>query len=147
MGWVDQLRGKVVGVDTAPFIYFIEDHAQFADRLEPFFQAVDSGEIMIVSSVITLTEVLTQPLRLGDEGLAQTYEDFLFSSTGVTLLPVGESMAQLAAELRAVHRLKTPDAIQLATALSQQATAFLTNDRDYGTHQEIEILRLCDLVE
>jgi hypothetical protein len=37
MGWVDDLRGKVIGLDTAPFIYYIERHASYIDVLRLFF--------------------------------------------------------------------------------------------------------------
>jgi predicted nucleic acid-binding protein len=77
--------------------------------------------------------------------LAQQYNDILLSSTNVTTLPVTHSVAQLAAELRAEHKLKTPDAVQLATALSQHATIFMTNDRDFPAMRDIEILKLRDI--
>jgi len=147
MGWVDELRGKTVGLDTAPLIFYIEDHPVFADRLEPFFQLVESGEIQIVTSTVTLLEVLVMPLKRGDERLAHAYNDFLVSSPNVATLPVSPAIAQTAAELRATTKLKTPDAIQLATALEYQAAAFLTNDRDFGDVRSLEILRIGDLVE
>jgi len=38
MGWVEELHGKLVGLDTAPLIYYIEDRPVYADMLEPFFK-------------------------------------------------------------------------------------------------------------
>jgi len=147
MGWVDALRGKTVGLDTAPLIFYIEDHPVFADRLEPFFRLVEAGEIQLVTSTVTLLEVLVMPLKRGDERLAHDYNDFLVSSPNVTTLPVSPAIAQTAAELRATTKLKTPDAIHLATALQHQAAAFLTNDRDFGDTGSLKILRLGDLAE
>ncbi len=43
MGWVEDLRGKTVGLDTAPLIYYIEDHPIYAELLAPFFAAVAAG--------------------------------------------------------------------------------------------------------
>ena len=40
MGWVNDLGGEIVGLDTAPVIYFIEKHPTYVDMLRPFFQAV-----------------------------------------------------------------------------------------------------------
>ena len=37
MGWVEDLRGTTVGLDTAPLIFYIEDHPTYADLLAPFF--------------------------------------------------------------------------------------------------------------
>ena len=62
MGWVEDYRGKTVGIDTAPLIYYIEDHLTYAELLAPFFEAVTTGEIRIVTSTVTLLEVLVHPL-------------------------------------------------------------------------------------
>lgn len=145
MGWVDDLRGKTVALDTSPFIFFIEKHATYADVLRPFFQAVDRGESQILTSAVTLLEVLVHPIRHGDEALAHQYNDILLTSDNISTIPVTPSTAQTAAELRAEHDLKTPDAIHLATALDHNAAAFLTNDRDFPQIDRIEILKLRDL--
>ena len=145
MGWVDDLRGKTIALDTSPFIFFIEKHATYADVLRPFFQAVDRGESQILTSAVTLLEVLVHPIRHGDEALAHQYNDILLTSDNISTIPVTPSTAQTAAELRAEHDLKTPDAIHLATALDHNAAAFLTNDRDFPQIDRIEILKLRDL--
>ena len=145
MGWIDDLKGETVALDTSPFIFFIEKHPTYADVLRPFFQAVDRGESSILTSTITLLEVLVHPIRHGDEALAHQYNDILLTSDNISTIPVTPNTAQTAAELRAEHNLKTPDAIHLATALDQNAAAFLTNDRDFPKIDRIEILKLRDL--
>jgi len=145
MGWLEELRGQTVGLDSSPLIYYIEDHPVFADRLEPFFQLVKTGEIQLVTSTETFLEVLVMPLKRGDDRLAHDYNDFLVSSPNVTIISVSPAIAQTAAELRATTKIKTPDAIQLATALEHQAVAFLTNDRDFGDAKSLKILRVNEL--
>ena len=145
MGWVEDLRGKTVGLDTAPLIFYIEDHPTYADLLAPFFEAVKSGEIRIVTSTVTLLEVLVHPLKHGDESLAHEYNDILLSSPNIFTVPVTPATAQTAAELRATSNLKTPDAIHLATAINHRADAFLTGDRDFGEFNLMRILRIRDL--
>lgn len=145
MGWVEELHGKTVGLDTAPLIFFIEGHPIFADLIRPFFQSVDRGEVHVVTSVVTLIEVLVHPLRHGNESLAHEYNDILLSSANISTMPVTPAIAQAAAELRAEQKLKTPDAIQIATALTHRSTHFLTNDRDFGVLQGLEMIRLIDM--
>jgi predicted nucleic acid-binding protein len=145
MGWVEDLRGKTIALDTAPLIFFIERRQPYVELLRPFFQAVDRGDMRVVTSTITLIEVLVHPLRHGDESLAHQYNDILLSSPHIFTVPVTPATAQTAAELRASSVLKTPDAIQLATAINHRADAFLTNDRDYGDVAAPRILRLRDL--
>ena len=133
MGWVDSLRGSTVGLDTGPLIYYIEEHPTFLSRVAPFFEAAERGEFRVVTSLVTLTnliEVLVQPLREGHHKLAQDYRDVLLQSANLTPVPLDEGIAEQAAELRARHKLRTPDAIQLATALRSGASWFLTSDAD-----------------
>ncbi len=145
MGWVEDLHGKTVGLDTSPLIFFIEKHPVYADVVRPFFQAVDRGEIHVVTSTVTLLEVLVHPIRRKDESLAHQYNDILLTSPHIFTMPVTPVTAQLAAELRADYKLKTPDAIQLAVAMTNNAAAFLTNDRDYGSVPSIDVIKLHDV--
>jgi predicted nucleic acid-binding protein len=126
--WIRALRGQTVALDTAPLIYFIEQHPDYAARLKPFFQAADRREFRIVTSLVTLIEVLVHPLRHGRADLASQYRDILLRSPALTAFPIDETIAEEAARLRAAHRIKTPDAIQLATAIRAGAACFLTND-------------------
>lgn len=145
MEWLEKLHGQTVGLDTAPLIFFIEEHADYIDLLDPFFADLDQGKFRVVTSVVTLLEVLIHPLRQGNEALAQQYNDVLLSSSNISTLPLTFAIAQEAAELRARHKLKTPDAIQLATSIQHGATAFLTNDRDFPQIPGIAVMRLKDI--
>jgi predicted nucleic acid-binding protein len=49
------------------------------------------------------------------------------------------AIADRAAEIRALHRLRTPDALQIATAVCRGATAMLTNDPEFARVPQIEI--------
>jgi hypothetical protein len=70
MEWIKALHGAVVGLDTAPLIYFIEENRAYLPLVRPFFEAVDQGEFRIATSTLTLTEVLVHPMRKGDHQLA-----------------------------------------------------------------------------
>lgn len=51
MAWVDSLRGKVIGLDTTPFIYFIEKHPLYVGMIRslltlvPEVESADSGSL------------------------------------------------------------------------------------------------------
>ena len=145
MGWVEDVHGKIVGLDTAPLIFYIEEHESYGPVLDPFFEAVRDGDVRVVTSTVTLLEVLVHPLKHDDEPLAQKYNDILLSSPNIETIPVTPATAQTAAELRAQQNLKTPDAIHLATAINHHAAAFLTNDRDFGTVASLEVIKVRDL--
>ncbi|HEV2121955.1 MAG TPA: PIN domain-containing protein [Chloroflexota bacterium] len=128
MGLVERLRGSMVALDAAPVIYWAEEHPRYLGLLDPVFEAINKAELRAVASTVALVEVLTLPLREGDEDLAQSYRDILTSTPSLAMLSVTPEIAEIAAELRAKHSLKTPDAIHLATARHAGAAFFLTND-------------------
>lgn len=129
MEWVKELKpGQLVALDTAPLIYFIEEHSIYSPIVTPFFEMLDQGKIKVVTSVITLSEVLVKPLRDGETKLAQQYRDILLNINGLITVEVSIDIAEKAAQLRSQYSLRTPDAIQIATALQSNATALLTND-------------------
>jgi hypothetical protein len=92
MGWIDDLQGKTVGVDTSPLIFFIEEHSKYGPVLDPFFESVSRGEIQLVTSTVILLEVLVHPIRLNDEPLAQRYNDTGPRSSCTRLMDVCRSL-------------------------------------------------------
>jgi predicted nucleic acid-binding protein len=128
MEWIIQLRGQVVGLDSVPLIYFIEENPTYLQMTDAFFEAMLRREFRVITSVLTLPEVLVYPLRQGNRTLAQEYRDILYYQEGLTTVEISTDIAETAAQIRAVHNLRTPDAIQMATAISAGASFFLTND-------------------
>lgn len=122
-------QGALITLDTAPIIYFLQDHPIFAPLVAPIFEAADRGELGIVISAVTLAEVLTGPLQAKNEVLAARYRETLTCSPGWELWPVDEEVAATAARFRAEYKLRTPDAIQIATAIASRSHAFVTNDK------------------
>lgn len=135
--WAGLPQGATVVVDTAPFIYLLESHPQFADQFVGLFEAAAAGDLTIRLSTITLAEVLSGPFKAGQTALAKRYEKAL---SRLSVIPVSPSIAVLAAQLRAQYRLKLPDAIQLASALDVGAAAFVTHDRDFSQVTGVAIL-------
>lgn len=145
MGWLTALRGTTVALDTAPPIYFIEENPRYLPAVLPFFEAWDRGEFSVVTSTITLAEVLAHPLRRRDAKLAGRYRRILTQASGLQTIPVTIAVAEEAARLRSLHSLKTPDAIQLATAILLGASTVLTNDARWPTLPNLQILLADDL--
>ncbi len=139
-------RGQVVFLDTAPLIYFFEDHPRFAGPMSVFFDVIAEVDAKVVTSMVTYIELLTQPQKTGNEALAGKYRDYLTNSDQVSLYPLNLLVADAAVRLRAEFRLKTPDAIQLATARVCGADLVLTNDRDWSGVTGFNIVMLKSLV-
>jgi predicted nucleic acid-binding protein len=146
MGWIEDLHGQTVGVDTAPFIYFVEEHPSYLEPMRGFFSSVGAGRIKAVTSTVTLLEVLVQPFRRAAGDLARQYRDIILSSDGLSCVDLSSEIAENAARLRAQYNLRTPDAIQLATAIRSGASSFLTNDKFLPSISSIRLLILDNLV-
>ncbi|SRR6266566_1998063 len=147
MGWIDSLRGSVVGLDTTPFIYYTEEHPIYLKIVDPFFEAIVRGELIVVTSVVTLLEVLVHPIRHGNSKRAQRYRDLLFDTEGVKTVLLSQEIAEEAARLRAFHNIRTPDSIQLATAIIEKASFFLTNDTSLPVLPNLQTLVLDELIK
>ncbi len=146
MEWIAQLEGQIVGLDTAPLIYFIEQNPSYIAMMRVFFQALNQGNFTVVTSLVTLPEVLVYPLRQGNTQLSQQYRDILFNSAGLTTVEVDSNIAEIAAQLRADYNLRTPDAIQMATAISTGSSFFLTNDARLPSLPGLSVLVLQRLI-
>lgn len=133
-----------VGVDTAIFIYWIEEDPRFMPFVEPLFEEVAAGTREIVTSALTLLELLVVPYRAGNADLAQRYEELLTNSRGIAVIDLSRDQLRIAAQLRAATGVKTPDSLQLAAATSAGCTAFLTNDRRIPAIRGMRVLQLGD---
>ena len=139
-------RGKIVFLDTAPLIYFIEKNARYLDAVRPVIALIDSHQAKGMTSTITLLEVLVLPLREGNKKLADKYKTILLSSTELETCEISNAISERAAVIRAKYGFKTPDSIQLATAIVRKADYFLTNDNALKQVREIKVIVLEDYI-
>jgi predicted nucleic acid-binding protein len=136
-----------VAIDTAVFIYFIEENRRYLPLVARLFEEADSGKRELVTSAVTLLEVLVVPYRAGDVQLATRYEVLLTRSRGVHLVDVTRDQLRAAAQLRAATGMRTPDALQIASALSMECRTFLTNDRGLPAVPGLRIVQLSSFLE
>ena len=94
MSTIDEVLVGVtsLGFDTAPLIYFVERHPAYVDIMREFVQRVDTGAVLGYSSMVTLTEVLTQPKQKGNTTVEQEYRDLLLHSRNFKLLPIDSAI-------------------------------------------------------
>jgi predicted nucleic acid-binding protein len=98
-----------------------------------------------ITSIITYIELTTHPARQGERQLVRKYRDYLTNSDNISLFPLDLSIADHAVELRAQHHFKTPDAIQLGTAVACGADYVITNDKDWRRFEEVRVVMIGDL--
>lgn len=125
-------------VDSAPIIYVLERHPRFAPRFLPLFERQAADEVQFAVTTITIAEVLTGPLKAGEEALAKRYRAVMNSWQVVVLTA---DIAESAARLRASLGLRLADAIQAASAIAINADALVTHDRDFSRVRALNVLR------
>jgi predicted nucleic acid-binding protein len=133
-----------IGVDTSIFIYFIEDEPRYVPIVAPLFAAADRGRCVLVTSSLTLTEVIVVPFRSGHAALVERYEALLTRGRGIRLIDLTRDHFRAAAQLRAASGLRTPDALQLAAVRDAGCAIFLTNDRRLAPVPGLSVLQLGD---
>lgn len=137
LDFADLADGALLLIDSPPIIYFLEAHPQFGPRFAPLFEAHARGEVRFAVTTITIAEVLVGPLRAADEALVRRYRAILETWNPVAL---DTSIAESAARLRGSLRLKLADAVQAASALTINAAALVTHDRDFSRVRSLRVI-------
>ncbi len=139
---------NTIFIDTAPIIYYIEAHPQFGPLTKEAVNAFQAGRLTAFASVVTLTEVLSKPVEVGDEKLAMKFSEFLKYGRNLNLIEISTGIAENAGRLRGKYSsLRTVDAIQISVAIDIGADAFLTNDKKLKQIKEIKVLVLKDYLQ
>jgi predicted nucleic acid-binding protein len=92
-----------------------------------------------------MTELLVLPYRDGDQQLANDFYALLSTYPNLDWIAPNLEIADLAARICALHRLRTPDAVQAATAVHALATGLITNDPVFASVPDFETLVLDEL--
>ncbi len=138
-------RHQRILLDTSVWIYHFEQNAAFGDAAGDVIEQLEAGRFQGIASELTLLELIVKPLQLGRQDAADDYETLLSYFPNLTLEPITRAILLEAAALRARYRLRTPDAIQLATGLKSGATLAITNDEGWRHVAGIDTLLLTDL--
>lgn len=111
--------------DTNLFIYLLEEYRELSTRTISFRQSMMKRGDQLLTSTMTVGEILVRPAQRGDEATCAAYEEHL--TKGATVIPFDLKASRIYASLRA-RGLKAPDAIQLSCASSAGVDLFVTND-------------------
>ncbi|HEX4029524.1 MAG TPA: PIN domain-containing protein [Terracidiphilus sp.] len=114
--------------DTNVFIYLFEDYEPFSSMVDATWRRMVQRRDQLVTSAMTLGELLVKPSKLGQASLVQEYDRVVRSRAQVLNFDI--SVAWRYASLRATHTLRNADAIQLACASHFGVDLFITNDKD-----------------
>ena len=133
---------KKIALDTCVFIYQLEPNSRYHHLTERVFSWLALPGSDGLTSTVTMTELLVQPLREGHESRVNRYYGLLSTYPSLNWLAPDLEIAKLAAHYRAQYRLKTIDALIAATAMHASATGLITNDAALSRVESLDVLVL-----
>ena len=137
---IEQLEGKNVYFDTNIFIYLFEGSPEYIEIIKPIMNLAELDEIKIFTSQLTLAELLVHPFKNQQTEKTQAYIEALNNPNFLSLEPITQDICIKTAEIQARHRIKLPDAVHIASALSSGCEVFLTNDKKIKSIPDLEMV-------
>jgi len=127
------VAGPLIYADASAIMRLVDGEEPARQRVEALLRQHGGS---VVTSVISMIECRSKPLRDGDAQRVSAYDAF-FSSNDLALFPVNSAVAERAIQLRATYNLKTPDAIHVATAAVHGASLVVTTDHDFARCRDL----------
>ena len=127
-------------VDTAPFIYLIENHPVYAGKVADLVATSLAEGNSFTTSVITILEFGVKPEKENRPEVIIKFEELL-NELEIEIKEIDKGIAVKAYQLRAKYQfLKGLDAIQIASAVTTNCESFVTNDKKLKRVEEIAVM-------
>jgi predicted nucleic acid-binding protein len=118
----------MIYVDSSIIVRMIEGSDGVRLPIEARLAQLSPGERLLITSRLSALECCCKPLRERNSDLLALYDQF-FRAGEIRIHEVDRAVIEKATEIRAFVGLKTPDAINMATATNLNVAAFWTTDR------------------
>ncbi len=128
-----------IGLDTSIWIYHLEANPRYLSLTTHLLSGIESGQRSAVMSVVGLMELTVRSFQVGRSEVAQQYEALLVHFPNLSIRDIDRDIARRAAQLRGEFGVGALDALHVATAVAEGATALVTND--------LGLMRLAHIVE
>jgi len=140
------LEAKIIGVDTMFFIYLFENNKKYFSIVKEFFDLLEKEKITMITSIISPIEIISTSIMEDYPEKQRLYIGFFKKVKNLKVKEIGWDLVEKVGALRRKYNLRTPDAIQLATAIDSQAKIFMTNDTKFKKITEIPVLILDEFI-
>lgn len=136
-----------IGLDSMVFIYFFEDHLQYAPVCEQIFSNLEKGKNVATTSLLTYLEIINLPTKTNQDLLISEYENIIKNYPNLFTQNLNFDILNHTSRLINEFNIHTLDAIQIATASYFGAEVFFTNDKKLKkVESEVGIYCLDDLM-
>ena len=136
---------KKVFIDTAPFIYFLENSSRYMESIGKFFTKCTKENIQIVTSTLTIEEYLVLPYSNGKVEYVDNFKRFI-EYMNIEVVDIDSNIAEQGAKIRGQYKnFKAMDALQIATAIVKECDMFFTNDKQLRQEKELPCMTMEDI--
>ena len=135
-------RHRRIALDSGVFIYHVEANPRYTALTEIIFPWLEGSGGGAVTSTITMTELLVPAYRDLDQQRVNKFYSLLSRYPNLDWIAPTLEIADIAALIRARHGLRTPDALQAATAAYSAVTGLISNDPVFERVDRFETLVL-----
>ena len=142
---LEKMRGQRTYFDTAIFIYGLENSDRYSALALPFIKAAQDRQIIGITGIASLTEMLVHPIRSGRTAYAEQLKTLFMSGDVCECVSHSDEIFIASARLRVANNLKGIDALHFSTALAYGCRYFLTNDAAFMSTQTMEVVHLSSL--
>ncbi len=117
-----------VALDTNALIYYLDGVAPYAAPMTALMRHAEAGRLELVVPSLVELELRVGPLRDHDAEALRRIDLLLSYFPNLRVADMGRDAVLVAAELRALHGLKTPDALVAGVARVEGCDAIVGND-------------------
>ncbi len=137
------IRGcRRVCLDTNACIYYLgQSEPPFPAMVEIALEGGAGSQPPYIAG-LTYLELLVRPWRDGTDAHRRIIEEFILEATGGPPQPIAVDELEVAAQIRAMTRMKTPDALIAASAAVNGCDVVIGNDTDFRGLSAIESMQI-----
>jgi len=129
------MSGKKAFLDTNLFIYLIKENSKYLDKIYKLFDFLEKNNYQVITSTLTFGEILTKSYKDKRLDLIKSYRK-LFRD--IDMVELNMEIAEFFAKFRAKYNIKTPDSIQLASAIYTKCELFITNVKNFVKFKSVK---------
>ncbi len=128
-------------LDACAIIYLIESEQQQGQATRLLIKEAIQKKAQLIVSRLSFLECRVLPLKENNTDLLVQYNQF-FQLPSIRIIELSADVVNLATDLRASYSqsLRTPDALQVACAISVNVDQFITGDKKLSIIDELKII-------
>jgi predicted nucleic acid-binding protein len=127
-----RFKDRPIYLDSNILIYAIEEGSRWGQTMRELLGAIDVDALQVVTSELTIAEVMPKPISLKNPDYLAKYELLFSPSSAIRTFPVSREILLACCHIQADFGIKPMDAIHVATAKVAGCHYFLTEDHRLG---------------